>query len=298
MKKVYLILPEFATDMRLDRFLRKTYPLLTQGLLEKLCRKGSIRINGKKIKTNYRLTFNETLTHPEFPIQEEKKTAAPSPGFCKKIKQCILFENELFMALNKPHGVAVQGGSGITNPIDEALQTLYASPRLVHRLDKDTSGLLIVAKTLAAAQELAQLFKDRSIKKTYYAVTLGRVKKKTGTLDWPLKKKRDHKTEKVYVDHHEGKEAHTHYTVVSYDPKMDVSLLHITPFTGRLHQIRVHCAEMGHPILGDYKYGGKEAQPFGKKVRLHLHSYQMTFRLFGQDYCLKAPISDDFILQV
>jgi 23S rRNA pseudouridine955/2504/2580 synthase len=186
------------------------------------------------------------------------------------------------IALNKPSGLAVQGGSGTERHVDGMLDALRfgseVRPRLVHRLDKDTSGLLLIARTGPAAKRLSESFRDRETEKLYWAVVVGVPPRPDGAIDLPLAKRpgaRDRET--MQVDHEEGQKALTHFRILDRAGNR-AALLALWPRTGRTHQLRVHCAEIGCPILGDRKYGGEEAllSAVADSRRLHLHARRLT----------------------
>ena len=203
--------------------------------------------------------------------------------------------------------MAVQGGSGIKLSIDDILPDLKfnknQNPRLVHRLDKDTSGILLIAINRQSADILTLAFKNKQIEKTYIAVVKGKPSQKSGVIDLPLIKKFQGKNEKIYVDKQLGKQAITYYKILKYNKKLDCSLLELKPITGRTHQLRVHLKEIGHVIIGDYKYGGKNANiqdntPQNSKNRLQLHATRIVINdFFEKKLTINTPIPDDFIIK-
>ena len=267
-------------SMRLDRMLRNRFAGLSQGAIEKHLRQGKIRVNGKRIKAAHRLAAGEEVSVPhEFAeiTPRAKSAPPPAPEVVAMLRQGVIYENNDFLALNKPSGLAVQGGAETPQHIDGALSTAFAGGadfRLVHRLDRDTSGVLLVAKTTASARKLAQGFAGRGHKKTYLALVLGTPPEAHGIITAPLIKAGGRGHEKMVVDAEAGKPAETAYTCLeSHEEK--VSLMLLEPRTGRTHQLRAHTLSIGCPILGDGKYGGRAAFPHQAVKRLCLHAVRL-----------------------
>jgi 23S rRNA pseudouridine955/2504/2580 synthase len=280
------------SDQRLDRWLKRLFPGLPQNLIQKALRKGDIRINGKKADSNYRLIENDEVKYPVFEEHTEIEKEVKASKL--NLKEYTLYQDDDIFVLNKPQGIAVQGGTNIEDCIDDALHQLQFDkkdrPRLVHRLDKDTSGVLLLARTLKAAQFYATVFKEKHATKLYWAVTIGSPPQTKGMLKAPLLKHNETTYEKVTIDD-EGKAAETRYKILKSTDEF--TLMQLEPLTGRTHQLRVHCATFGFPILGDGKYGGKEAQlKIGKsRPTLHLHAKSLTIpTLSGQYLNIVAPL--------
>jgi len=220
----------------------------------------------------------------------------------EKIKNCVIYKDEHIIAINKPAGLAVQSGSKIEKSVNDYLQFLKfdkkETVRLVHRLDKDTSGVLLLARDKETCDILTDYFKEKGdkLEKTYLTLAIGKFTKNEGLIDYPLIKKVENGVEKVYRDEKEGKEAKTLYKVLNYNEKFDVSLVEVKILTGRTHQIRVHLKEIGHPILGDGKYGGKRSFINGlSNKNMLLHYYIMNIKNFmGKDINIKAELPQDF----
>ena len=265
--------------MRLDRMLRNRFAGLSQGAIEKHLRQGKIRVNGKRIKAAHRLAAGEEVSVPRAfseLTQQLKSAPPPAPEVVEILRQAVIYENNDFLALNKPPGLAVQGGAETHQHIDGALSTAFAGGadfRLVHRLDRDTSGVLVVAKTAAAARHLAQGFASKGHKKTYLALVLGRPPETHGIINAPLIKAGGRGHEKMVVDDARGKPAETAYTCLESTEK--ISLMLLEPRTGRTHQLRAHTLSIGCPILGDGKYGGRAAFPHQAVQRLCLHAVRL-----------------------
>ncbi len=273
-------------DMRLDRWFKQHFPGLSHGQLEKLLRKGQIRVDGGRVKASTRVERGQTVRIPPMPADKlaqadkakAKSAARPKPEDREAIERMVLFQDAHVLVLNKPHGLAVQGGSGQKRHIDGMLAALEKNgerPKLVHRLDKDTSGALLIARTPGSAAFFSKRFSGRSAKKIYWALVMGVPDIKEGVIEAPLAKQPGSGGEKMHVDHEGGQPAKTKYRVVDAAGKK-AAWLELQPLTGRTHQLRVHCAAMGHPIVGDGKYGGKEAFLTGAVSRkMHLHARRL-----------------------
>lgn len=284
--------------VRLDRCLRIWAPHLPQSLIEKAARKGLLKIDGLKAKPRDRVAEGQTISFPnafvaltsEVPTQEPLVLTAAER---KWLKDLILYQDEDLIVLNKPAGIAVQGGTNQTRSLD-AMMKVYddtSTPRLVHRLDQETSGVLVFARTLPMARWLTEAFRMRKIQKTYWAIVCGVPDQREGIISLPLSKKPE--GEKIRVNEAAGLPAITSYHIIETFENQ-LTLLELTPETGRTHQLRVHLAEgLKTPILGDGKYGGKAAFPYGR-TPLHLHARALTFSLpNGKSMTMKAllPLS-------
>ena len=262
-----------ATDagIRLDRWFKAHYPAVGHGELQKLLRTGQVRVDGKRAKSGTRLAAGQVVRVPPL--------APPDPGSAPKralpavdardlaaLRESVLFRDEAVIAIDKPAGLAVQGGSGQHRHLDAMLDGLrFGSderPRLVHRLDKDTGGVLLLARTAAAARKLTAAFKGKSTRKVYWALVAGAPPEPRGLIDLPLSKAGAAGGEKMAAAE-DGKSAQTLYRVVQTRKTAGatVAWLVLMPLTGRTHQLRAHCALLGAPILYDGKYGGRAAFP-------------------------------------
>ncbi|WP_207538355.1 RluA family pseudouridine synthase [Sabulicella rubraurantiaca] len=272
-----LTVPPAEADTRLDRWLKRRFPALTQGALQKMLRTGQIRVDGRKAEANTRLPAGAELRVPPMPTEPAPRAEAkPVPeALARDLQARVLFRDESVIVLDKPHGLPVQGGPGITRHLDGALDALRFDaeerPRLVHRLDRDTSGLLVLARSQAAAGALAAAFRGRDVHKTYWAVVVGEPEHVGGRIEMALSKEGGPRGERMIPDP-KGSRATTEFAVLD-KARRRAALLRLEPLTGRTHQLRVHCAEaLRTPILGDGKYGGAAAHVEGLSGQLHLHA--------------------------
>lgn len=298
---------ETEADLRLDRYLKQVFQGLKQGQIEKWLRTGQLRVDGKRAKSNLRLQAGQVVRIP--PLAKDAGAAQNPlrpphiPLTAKElslIRHSVLYEDDAMIVLNKPYGLAVQGGTKTFLHVDRLLDAFRQGngyrPRLVHRLDKDTTGLLLLAKTPSAARWLTQAFRAHNIHKIYWALAVGKPEKPEGTISALIAKLSGPRGEKMEVVLENGREATTIYQLLDYDPKTDLSWLELKPETGRTHQLRVHCMELGMPILGDGKYGGAKAHPLENRTKMHLHAYKIEFTdLKGQPKSFKAPLPEHMI---
>ena len=295
--------------LRIDRWFRNNFPGLSQGAIEKMLRKGEIRIDGGRAKSNRRITKGEVIRIPptaQSAVQgSNPKTAnhglSPEKRKADKayIEDISIYQDADILALNKPFGLPVQGGTGATRHIDGLTASLEKNgerPRLVHRLDRDTGGLLILAKTRRAAAALSGALQRHEITKTYWALTAMAPTVRQGRIDLPIGKRivstQDGEQERVESHTNEGaKKALTDFQVVDA-AGTGPAFLALRPITGRTHQLRVHCAAIEAPIVGDGKYGGKAAKIEGLPRKLHLFCREMSFvhPSTNRKMTLRAPL--------
>lgn len=268
--------------IRLDRWFRRHYPALTQGALQKMLRSGQIRVDGAKVEASARLESGQDVRVPPMPMTPAPIRPRVSDEDIAFMESLVLYRDASVIVLNKPHGLPVQGGPGIIRHVDGLLDALAADdqrPKLVHRLDKDTSGVLVLGRTPAAAAALANAFRGRDAKKTYWAVVVGQPLHPGGRISLPLKREGGPRGERTVVAQPADKAGQ--FAITDYDmlevAKRRVALLEMRPLTGRTHQLRVHAAEaLKCPILGDGKYGGEEAHLEELPHELHLHARALT----------------------
>lgn len=294
--------------IRLDRWFKRRLPNLQHALLQKALRKGQVRLDGKKAEANTRIASGQKLSFPDEWMEIKAENSAPvkrestsrvTPNDVKDLEQRILFEDADMLVLNKPYGLAVQGGTGQSISVDAIMRKRAEMrkeqpPRLVHRLDRDTSGVLVLGKHANAAAELARAFARKDAAKFYWALISGVPSVLQGTIDLAIAKKvmgKDSRMEKVAPDE-DGKKAVTHYEVLD-NAGRTLSFVELMPVTGRTHQLRVHMEAIGHPIIGDGKYGGAEAfidsEHLAKK--LHLHARRLVLPYKGKDKVFVAPLT-------
>ncbi|QFS81523.1 Ribosomal large subunit pseudouridine synthase C [Roseivivax sp. THAF40] len=308
-------------DQRLDRWLKRLFPHLAQGRIEKMCRKGELRVDGGRVKANFRLQTGHQVRIPPIPAPDAEVVAArPKPKVsdadAEMIRDCVIWRDDHIIALNKPPGLPTQGGSKQTKHVDglsEALTFGYdEKPRLVHRLDKDTSGVLLLARTREVAKDLSTAIRHKETRKIYWALVAGVPTPYLGEIRFGLVKAPGHgkggEGEKMHAVHPAemdttpgAKRAHTLYATL-YRVASRAAWVAMEPITGRTHQLRAHMAEIGHPIIGDGKYGGSGQENLGDgwgaqlggiiSRKLHLHARTMGFvhPVTGKPVVINAPL--------
>jgi len=279
------------TDMRVDRFLRSYFNSIPQSLIEKYLRNGKIKINKKKIKNSYKLKFKDQveLHNINFKSQPENKKIKfePSRKIIKENEELIIENNENFIVINKKAGISVQGGTkskkNIIDIFSKSDLFINSKPFSVHRLDKDTSGVFIIAKNRSTAQFLTSLFRLRKIHKTYLAICHGVISKKSGVLKNELIR---YENKKQIVE-----KAITNFNII--DKNQSTTLVQLNPITGRKHQLRKQLYEIGHPIYGDDKYKLFSSSKSQNK-KLMLHSFEIKFIMNNNKFTFRASLPNYF----
>jgi 23S rRNA pseudouridine955/2504/2580 synthase len=279
-------MPELRTidaeddGVRLDRWFKRHYPHVTHGLLEKLLRKGEVRVDGKRAKAADRIAAGQSMRLPPQVVHaRDERPQKPVPEKpMGSLADRILYMDKQVIVIDKPPGLATQGGSGLTRHVDGMLDSLkfekQTRPKLVHRLDRDTSGVLLVARTAQTASGLSASLALRDTSKVYWALTRGVPKQKHGVIKAALAKEGVRgKDERMMVsEEDDAKSAVTEYAVMG-TASNEFAWVAARPITGRTHQIRVHLASLGTPIVGDFKYGGADSRGRGDIAdKLHLHA--------------------------
>lgn len=315
-----LIGPDEA-EQRLDRWVRRRFTDFSQSQIERLCRKGQIRVDGGRIKSNTRVSPGQTIRIPplkNWNINRESRSEYISATDKEMIRKCVIYKDEFIIVLNKPSGLSVQGGSKQVRHVDGMTAALSFErkerPRLVHRIDKDTSGVLILARTQAAASKLTKAFRHKNTRKLYWALVAGVPYPKIGSIKYGLVKARargkDGSRERMHCVHPDeikmtegAKRAHTDYATLCFLAQR-AAWMALVPITGRTHQLRAHMSELGHPIIGDGKYGSFGQDNLGdgwgsalgddisKKMHLHARSLIIQHPITGKEMTFLAPLPD------
>lgn len=288
-------------DLRFDRWCKKHFPALAFGQLQKLMRSGQFRLDGKRVKGNERLATGQVVRVPPqaalaTPKRQEGKVSDRDAEF---VRSLVLFEDERIIVLNKPPGLAVQGGSKTTRHIDGMLDALKRGdvrPRLVHRLDRDTSGVLVLARDAKTAKELMHAFQGHEVKKLYWALVRGRPERRSGLIDLALGKSGAPGFERMSADALDAKHAQTDFRVIAQAGRVG-AWVGLMPLTGRTHQLRAHMTAIGNPILGDPKYSD-ERTAYGDRNApegLMLHAREIVIPFGRKTVNVTAPPSSVFL---
>lgn len=301
MKEVRTLFVDAGEDgVRLDRWFKRRWPYLNHIQIQKMTRSGQIRVDGARVKAETHLMAGSQVRVPPLPD-------APDPGAKKTLsnrdvayaKSLVLYEDDEVLALNKPAGLAVQGGTKTLHHIDRLLSAWGEGmdrPRLVHRLDRDTSGVLLLGKTPAAAARLSGSFAKRKAQKTYWAIVSGNPHPREGVIELPLAKKGVGDREIVVpVDPKDpaGSVAETEYITISRAAHR-AAWMALRPHTGRTHQLRAHMTAIGHPILGDPKYSNDKAAELSGGLKLQLHARRLTVpHPSSGTLIIEAPLSPE-----
>ena len=299
----HITVPKDDDGQRLDRWLKKNVDEISFVMAQKLIRTGQIRIDGKRAKPDTRLAAGQEIRLPPMDARPEKQDGYRlRDEDAEMIIRAVIYDDGDIMAINKPSGIATQGGMNIERHIDGMLEALTGhdgvKPRLVHRLDKETSGVLLLARSADMARKIGKLFQGRDMRKIYWAITAPAPIEMEGEIKAPLIKGTvGPEKDKMIIDHKEGQRAYTRFETMEVAGKK-AAFVAFMPKTGRTHQIRAHAAYAGFPLLGDAKYGAKAAiEGPGITQRLHLHARSLQFRhpLTGKNLKLQAPLPEDLV---
>ena len=285
-----------AAGQRVDNFLHRELPGVPRARVYRLLRRGEVRVNGGRVRADYRLEAGDEVRIP--PVRLRAEGAAPSPDRAAAILDHVLFEDKRLLVIDKPTGVAVHGGSGISHGVIELLRAARPDLKdlsLVHRLDRETSGCLVIAKKRSALRALHEKFREGVVEKNYLALVLGDWQLGEQLIDKPLLVTNRKGGERHVVVSPEGKTAQTRVRLSR--TYREYSLVQCSPLTGRTHQIRVHLQSVGFPIAGDERYGDADANRRLKALglpRLFLHAQSISFPdEHGNEQHFTAPLSDE-----
>jgi 23S rRNA pseudouridine955/2504/2580 synthase len=287
---------EEQAGQRIDNFLRRELPGLPKGRLYRILRRGEVRVNGGRVRAEYKLVPGDEVRVP--PARVNVDSSAPPSGSGRALLGQVLFEDKLMLVINKPSGMAVHGGSGVSHGVIEILRDAKPELRdlsLAHRLDRETSGCLVLAKRRSALRALHAKFRDGLVEKNYLALAVGDWQHGSQLVDAPLFVQHRQGGERHVIVSAEGKPAQTRISLSRSFGRY--SLLQCQPLTGRTHQIRVHAAHAGHPLAGDDRYGDENENAVLKKLglkRLFLHAQSIAFPdEHGNELHFTAPLADD-----
>lgn len=294
-----VVIDSQGASQRLDNFLFKTLPAVPISRIYRAIRKGEVRVNGGRVKAHYKLVLLDKLRIPPLFAATKPTSVTASDAVLDRLRACILWEGADLIAFNKPAGWAVHGGSGISLGFIEAARLAFPKLKhleLAHRLDRDTSGCLLITKRRSALVRLHSAFRDKTIDKRYLCLVKGLWPAHLSDVQMPLKKVVLGNGERRSRVAEDGRPAHTGFEVL--EKLSEVTLLRALPSTGKMHQIRVHTAERGHPVIGDDKYGDKIANQWAKKLGykgLALHAEHLSFELQDERIQLSAEAPADLL---
>jgi 23S rRNA pseudouridine955/2504/2580 synthase len=295
-KVSFVEISEDHSDQRLDNFLCTHLKGVPKSRIYRIVRKGEVRVNKGRVDVHYRLVAGDIIRIPPVRVAERTEESFIPQGLKDALQHSILFEDDGFLIINKPAGFAVHGGSGVSSGIIEGLRLIRPEARfleLVHRLDKDTSGCLVIAKKRSALRQFHEMFRDNNIHKTYVALLSGQWKRKKLIVNAPLLKNVAKGGERMVSISPLGKEAETLFRRLQQFS--EVTLVEASPKTGRTHQIRVHAVSLGHPIVGDERYGQDDTNKYFRNKgykRMFLHAQTLRFQhpVTGLAMVITAPL--------
>jgi len=275
-----------AAGQRIDNFLLRELKGVPKSYIYRILRRGEVRVNKGRVKALYRLKEGDRVRIPPVRMAEEGAPVCPPPALAQRLEQAVVYEDERFLVLNKPSGLAVHGGSGMDFGMIEAMRAIRPEARhleLVHRLDRDTSGCLLISKRNSALRTLHELMRENRVDKRYLALLSGSWRKGSQVVRAALRKNTLQGGERVVRVAADGKPAETRFRRLQRFPL--ATLVEVDLLTGRTHQIRVHSAWLGSPVLGDDKYGDAQANKWARDLglrRLFLHAQSLRFRWPGE----------------
>lgn len=291
---------EDQTGQRLDNFLLARLKGVPKSRIYRIIRKGEVRVNKKRVKPEYKLQAGDRVRIPPVRLPESRDPVVPSAGLQRLLENAVLYQNDALVVINKPAGLPVHGGTGVKIGLIEALRAMYpdlTGLELVHRLDKGTSGCLLLAKNARVLKQLSAQFKKGAVSKTYHAIVEGRWPAGIHEIDENLKRQEAQGGERRVTVSREGKSARTLFAILqAFD---QATLVEAKPVTGRTHQIRVHAMHAGHPVIGDEKYASEASQKrfaqMGiRRLCLHAVSLALDDPASGTRITVEAPYDERF----
>jgi 23S rRNA pseudouridine955/2504/2580 synthase len=293
----YLTIDDNTAGQRLDNYLIREMKGVPRARLYRALRKGEVRVNKGRVRADYRLALGDMVRLPPLHQPEPSAPASISRQQIEQITRQIVHEDDNLLVIDKPSGLAVHGGSGLSFGLIECLRQIRPEARyleLVHRLDRDTSGLILIAKRAPILRELHRQLREKHIEKRYLALVVGKWPKTLRVVDAPLEKNVLQSGERMVRVSREGKRSITEFSVV--ERLKGATLIEARPITGRTHQIRVHAQHAGFPLLGDAKYSNDRTEEFARQIglkRLFLHAASLQFSLPDNgEFALHAPLDD------
>ena len=293
----FLEVSEEESGQRLDNYLIRNTAGVPKTRIYRAIRKGEVRVNKGRSKVDYRVQTADVVRAPPLSVGESPTPSKPSSAWERRLRNAVLLDNSELLVINKPPGMAVHGGSGVRLGLIESLRVMYPQERyleLVHRLDRDTSGLVLIAKNARVLRELHAQLRVNEVDKVYWACTAGKWPAYQKSVSAPLAKAHAPSGERMVRVSPNGKRSRTEFKVI--ERFQQASLLEVKPISGRTHQIRVHVQHVGHPILGESKYLSDKSEALTLNVglkRLFLHAKSISFNLFGEHYELNCPIDQE-----
>ena len=293
----FLEVSEEESGQRLDNYLLRPTAGVPKTRIYRAIRKGEVRVNKGRCKVDYRVQAADVVRVPPLSVGESPPPSKPSSAWGKRLRSAVLLDNSDLLVINKPPGMAVHGGSGVRLGLIESLRVMYPQERyleLVHRLDRDTSGLVLIAKNARVLRELHAQLRANQVDKVYWACTVGKWPAYQRSVSAPLAKAHAPSGERTVRVSTNGKRSRTEFKVI--ERFQQASLLEVKPISGRTHQIRVHVQHVGHPILGESKYMCEKSQELTVSIglkRLFLHAKSLSFELSGEHFELNCPIDQE-----